>query len=144
MTTMQQTADQLQHEAVTYFQTMSLLPEGLVVEVWSIDENVTSLCQADNCDRIGFVFIGSHRFCVGHGSIMITGLMGRRRHVSIDIARPIELVEQPVEMSNNLTEMTLEYLRFIAQQRGGTVTVDMARRARGLVTMWERQGGDRK
>jgi hypothetical protein len=141
MTTVQQTVDQLQREAMTYFQTMPL-PKGIIVEVWSIDENVTDTCQVGDCDLVGFVFIGSHRFCVGHGSIMISGLMGRRRHVSIDVARPVELVEKPVETSNNLTETTLEYLRFIAQHRGGTITVDMARRARGLVTMWERQGTD--
>lgn len=135
MTTAQQTVNQLQREAMTYFQTMPL-PKGLVVEVWSIDDNVTDTCQVEDCGLIGFVFIGSHRFCVGHVSIMISGLPVGRRHVSIDVARPIE---KSVDTPNNLTEMTVEYLRFIDQQKGSTVTVDMARRARGLVTMWERQ-----
>ena len=126
-----------QSEAVHYFRTM-LLPSHVVVEVWSTDEDCGEKCLDPKCERIGFIYIAGQPYCVRHGSIIVDDMpKGARRHVSIDVGRPITCL---ATKAPDVLDSTKAFLRYVVDRSGSTVTVDMARRASGLLALLEKAG----
>jgi len=114
------------------------LPAHVVVEVWSTDEDLGGKCLDPQCDRVGFVYIAGQPYCVDHGSIIVTDMpKGARRHVSVDIGRPISLLDTKAP---EVIKTTKAFLQYVVDRSGSTVTVDMARRASGLLSLLEKAG----
>jgi hypothetical protein len=128
------TPDQVQHEAVTYFRTMDL-PGHIVLEVWSVDEDSGVMCLDPRCFKVGFVHISNQSYCLGHAALVIMGMPdASRRHISVDVARPI-LVPRELTEQQDVIQTTIRFLQFVTARSGSSVTTDMARRARGLISL---------
>ena len=132
------TPEQIQQEAVSYFRTLKM-PDHVVPEVWSIDEDSGEKCLDPRCSRVGYVFVALQCYCLGHASMVLLGMSdGPRLHTAIDVARPILAPVVHRQSKSELLERTLDYLRYVSDRKGSTVTVDMAVRARGLVQLWSK------
>lgn len=112
-----------QVETAHYFRTMPL-PDHVVVEVWSTDEDCGEKCLDPQCFAVGFVHIAGQPYCLRHARLVVTGMPeGARRHVSIDVGRPIiNSVVDDDKLIDTLKEARRVLASFIERGNGSLVT----------------------
>jgi hypothetical protein len=131
MPTKIQTPAELQADAHEYFRTLRTRAT-VALEIWATDEDAGERCQR-NCHRVGHIIVSrtgiTENLCVGHASILVMDLQDGT--ATIDIARPI-LIPDELAASEDLLELTRNFLYFVADQKGRTVTSFMYERATAL------------
>jgi hypothetical protein len=131
MPTKIKTPAELQAEAHEYFRTLRT-QAAVAVEIWATDEDAGDRCQR-NCHRVGHVIVSragiTENLCVPHTAALVLDL--HEGTVTLDIARPI-LIPDELAASEDLLELTRNFLYFIADNKGATISSFIYERATAL------------